>query len=119
MYRFLYPYDLSYTWHVPGTPKRSRIDMAFASPSLISGIRDMNHYWYRKEISDHALVSIRVDFETIERGHGIFRCPSELHLDHSYQNIIESTVKKWLIDSQPESEEKLRLSKLADSLLDT
>ena len=93
--------------------------MAFASRSLICGIRDMNHYWYRKEISDHALVSVRVDFETIERGHGIFRCPSELHLDHSYQNIIESTVKKWLIDSQTESEEKLRLSKLADSLLDT
>ena len=119
VYRFLNPYDLSYTWHVPGTPKRSRIDMAFASPSLISGIRDMSHYWYRKEISDHALISIKVDFEMIERGNGIFRCPTELHLDPSYQNIIESTVKKWLIDSQPESEEKMKLSKLADSLLNT
>ena len=79
----------------------------------------MNHYWYRKEISEHALVSIRVDFETIERGHGIFRCPSELHLDPSYQCIIQSLVKKWLIDSQPESDEKSRLTKLIDRLLDT
>ena len=39
VYRFLYPYD------VPNTLKRSRIDLAFANPSLISGIRDMNHCW--------------------------------------------------------------------------
>ena len=92
--------------------------MAFANPSLISGIRDVNHYWYRKAISEHALVSVRVDFETIERGHGIFRCPSELHLDPSYQSIIESSVKKWLMDSQSEPDEKLMLSKIIDRLLD-
>ena len=101
----------------PVLNNKSVVDLAFASPSLISGIRDMNHYWYRKEISDHALVSIKVDFETIERGHGIFRCPSELHLDPSYQNIIESTVKKWLIDSQPESEEKQMLESIIVSKL--
>ena len=95
-----------------------RIDMAFANPSLISGIRDMNHFWYRKEVSDHTLVSVKMDFETTERGHGIFRCPSELHLDPSYQCIIESSVKKWLIDRQPESDEKLRLTRLINWLLD-
>ena len=55
------------------------------------------------------MVMVRVDFETIDRGHGIFKCPSELHLDVSYQHIIHSTVRIWLIDSQPESEEKQRL----------
>ena len=62
----------------------------------------------------YALVSFSVDFETIDRGHGIFKCPSELHHDPSYQKIIESMVKKWLIDSQPESDEKKRLIKLID-----
>ena len=52
---------------------------------------------------------VRVDFETINRGHGIFKDPSELHLDVRYQTIIHSTIRKWLIDSQPKSEEKQRL----------
>ena len=53
----------------------------------------------------------------IEPGHGIFKCPSELHLDVSYQSIIHSTIRKWLIDSQPESEEKQRLQNIIDSKL--
>ena len=28
VYRFLYPYDLSYTWKIHNTQKRSRIDLA-------------------------------------------------------------------------------------------
>ena len=61
------------------------------------------------------MVTVRVDFETIDLGHGIFKCPSELHLDVSYLSIIHSTIKKWLIDSQPESEEKQRLQNIIDS----
>ena len=69
----------------------------------------MKHTWFPREVSDHALVTVRVDFETIDRSHGTFKCPSELHLHVSYQHIIHSTIRKWLIDSQPESEEKQRL----------
>ena len=63
------------------------------------------------------MMTVRVDFETIDRGHGIFKWPSELHLDTSYQSIIHSTIRKWLIDSQPESEEKQRLQGIIDSKL--
>ena len=38
VYRFLNPYDLSYTWKVHNSQKRSRIDLAFANQNLISGI---------------------------------------------------------------------------------
>ena len=55
------------------------------------------------------MVTVRVDFEMIDRGQGIFRCPSELHLDVIYRHIIHSTIRKWLIKCQPESEEKQRL----------
>ena len=64
------------------------------------------------------MVTVKVDFETIERGQGIFKCPSELHLDRSYQHIIHSTIMKWLIDSQAESEEKKRFLSIIDSKLE-
>ena len=84
---------------------------------MISGIREMKHTWCPREVSDHAIVTVRVDFETIDRGQGIFKCPSELHLDVSYQHIIHSTIRKWLIDSQPETEEKQRLQSIIETKL--
>ena len=77
----------------------------------------MKHTWCPREVSDNAMGRITVDFETIVRGHGIFKCPSELHLDVGYQHIIHSTIRKWLIDSQPESEEKQRLLSIIESKL--
>ena len=64
------------------------------------------------------MVTVRVDFETIERGQVMFKCLTELHLDASYQHIIRSMIRKWLIDGQPESEEKQRLLSIIESKLD-
>ena len=75
----------------------------------------MNHAWNPKDVSDHAMVMVKVDFKTIERGQGIFKLPVELHLNKSCQHIIHSTIRKWLIDSQPESEEKQRLLSIIES----
>jgi len=75
----------------------------------------MNQTWNPKDVSDHAIVTVKVDFEMMERGQGIFKCPSELQLDESYQNIIHNMIRKLLIDSQPESEEKQRLLDIIDS----
>ena len=93
VYRFLYPYDLSYTWNVHNSQKRSIIDMSFANQNLISGIREMNDIWNSKEVSDHAIVMVRVDFETIECSHGMIKYSSDLHLDVSYQHMIHSTTR--------------------------
>ena len=71
VFRFLNPYDLSNTWKVHNSQKRSRIDLAFANQNLISGIREMKHIWCQQEVSDHAMVTVRLDYETIDRGHGI------------------------------------------------
>ena len=38
VFRSLNPFDLSYTWKVHNSQKRSRIDLAFANQNLISGI---------------------------------------------------------------------------------
>ena len=63
----------------------------------------MKHKWNPKEVSDHEMVTVKIDFEMIEGSQGTFKCPSELCLDISYQHIIHSMI---LIESQPESEEK-------------
>ena len=93
VYRFLYPYNSSYTWKVHNHQKRSRIELAFANQNLVSGIREMKHTWNPKEVSHQSVVTVKVDFETIECSHGHFKCPSELHLDVSYQHIIPSTTR--------------------------
>ena len=43
VYRFLNPYDLSYTWKDKNSQKQLRIDLAFSNQNLISGIREMKH----------------------------------------------------------------------------
>ena len=65
------------------------------------------------------MISILVDFETIQQGKEIFKCTSELHLDASYENIIHSTIWKHLIECKPGSEEKKRLVRVIKTKLST
>ena len=55
-----------------------------------------------------------MDFETIEKGYGIFKCPSELHHDVNYQAIIKSTITKCLLEKQPETETRNDLLNIID-----
>ena len=64
------------------------------------------------------MATIHVDFDTISRSQGLFKFPSELHLDDRYQHIIHSTIKKYIIDSHPVSEEKQRLESVIESKLE-
>ena len=116
VYRFLYPYDLSYTWK-KNDEQRSRIDIALANQNLISGVTGMKHTWNQRKYSDHAMVTVVVDFETIDKGYGLFKCPSELHHDVNYQAIIKSTILKCLLEEQEESDEKYHYLNLVDRKL--
>ena len=44
------------------------------------------------------MITVVVDFEIIDKGYGLFKCPSELHHDVNYQAIIQSTITKWLLE---------------------
>ena len=103
VFRYLHPHGLSYTWKVYNTQKRSRRDITLANQNLISSVTGMKHAWNHSSYSDHAMVIIVVDLETIEKGYGIFKCPLELHHDLNYQGIIKSTITKCLLEEQPES----------------
>ena len=97
-YGFLYPYDLSYTWIIHNTKKKPRMHFAFTNQNLISGVTEMRHTWNQSTLSDHAMFSLSMDFETIERGRGIYKYPLELQLDVNYPNIIHSTIKQQVIE---------------------
>ena len=71
VYRFLHPYDLSYTCKVHNIQQPSRIYIALGNQNLISGVTRMKHTWKQSKYSDHAMVTVVVDFETIEKGHGM------------------------------------------------
>ena len=63
----------------------------------------MKHTWNQSIYSDHAMVTVVVDFETIEKGYGIFKCPSELHHDVNFQAIIKSKIINCQLEEQPET----------------
>ena len=81
--------------------KRFRIDIALANQNMVSGVTAMRHIWNQLSYSDHAMVSLTVDFETIDRCQGIFKYPSEVHEDVNCQSIIKSTITKCLIEELP------------------
>ena len=60
------------------------------------------------------MVTFVVDFETIEKGYEIFKCPSELHHDINYQGIIKSAISKCLLEEQPESDTRNDLLNIID-----
>ena len=64
----------------------------------------MKNTWNQSKYSDHAMVTGVVDFETIEKGYRVLKCPSEFHHDVNYQAIIKSTMIKCLSEEQPETE---------------
>ena len=74
----------------------------------------MKHTWNQSKYSDYAMVTVVVDFETIDKGYGLFKCPSELHHDVNYQAIIKSTITKCLLEEQEETEERNNLLNLVD-----
>ena len=60
------------------------------------------------------MVTVVVDFETNKKGYGIFKCPSELHHDINYQAIIKSTIIKYHLEKQPETEARNDLLNIID-----
>ena len=63
------------------------------------------------------MVTVVVDFETIDKRYGLFKFPSELHHDVNYQAIIKSTITKCLLEEQEETEERNTLLNVVDKKL--
>ena len=77
----------------------------------------MKHILNQTSHSDHGMLSLSVDFKTIEEGEGIFKCPSEFHLNMNHQGIIHSSITEHLIENQPESDIKKELIKIVEAKL--
>ena len=59
----------------PQLSEEVQIDLALLDENLISGVTQMKRRWNQSTHSDHAMISLSVDFETIEYGKGIFKYP--------------------------------------------
>ena len=51
--------------------QRSRNDIALANQNLISVVTGMKHTWNQRKYSDHAMVTVVVDFEIIDKGYSL------------------------------------------------
>jgi len=60
------------------------------------------------------MLTIKVDFETIENGYDTFNYSSELHHDINCQGIIKSTIIKCFLKEQSESDTRNDLLHIID-----
>ena len=63
------------------------------------------------------MVSLSVDFETIEGGKAFFKSSSELMVDLNYQGIIKSRITKSLLEEQLKFETRYELLGIIENKL--
>ena len=93
-YRHLKPDIQSYTFRTKDCKKRSRLDYAFISPSLVAHLKKVQHIAHHYDNTDHSTVALEIDITNSEMGKGIFRCLPNIHNNTDYQILIKNTIKK-------------------------
>ena len=72
VFRAMYPDRRSFTWRENDGRKRSRLDVAMASPGLFHSIKDVTHKAHPYTVTDHSTLLITFDSKRSESGPGIF-----------------------------------------------
>jgi hypothetical protein len=98
VFRAMYPDRRSFTWRENDGRKRSRLDVAMASPGLFHSIKDITHKAHPYTVTDHSTILITFDFNNSESGPGIFRCQPSLHTNAEYQVIIRDHIRLAIYD---------------------
>ena len=62
-----------YTWRVRNSNKASRLDMVWATGSLLDHM-EVSHVDNHPDVTDHASLKITIDLEMQREGPGLFRC---------------------------------------------
>merc|ERR1711947_37336 len=109
----LHPGKSSYTWSRSadilrrnGDPnvrnvawgKQSRIDHILISPNLMHAVKKIEHVNYGRKFSDHSAVVLTLDWTETDKGQGVFRCGAETHKNPNYQELIDCSIYKSVID---------------------
>jgi len=109
----LHPGKSSYTWSRSadilrrnGDPnvrnvawgKQSRIDHILILPNLMHAVNKIEDVNYGRRVSDHSAVVLTLDWTEIDKGQGVFRCGAETHKNPNYQELIDCSFYKSIID---------------------
>jgi hypothetical protein len=87
--RSIHPGVKAYTWRENDGNKRSRLDIAMASPSLLNHVKEITQKCHHFQATDHSTF----DFINSERGPGIFRCQPSLHTNPTYQSLVRTSIR--------------------------
>ena len=93
VFRTMYPGKKAFTWRERDGNRRARLDVAMASPSLYSHIKDITHSAHRFSATDHSTLLLTFDFDKSESGPGIFRCQPSLHTNPDYQSKVRDQIR--------------------------
>jgi hypothetical protein len=93
IFRSIHPGVKAYTWRESDGNKRSRLDIAMASPSLLNHVKEITQKAHHFEATDHSTIKITFDFNNSEGGPGIFRCQSSLHTNPKYKSLIRTSIR--------------------------
>ena len=63
IFRSIHRDTKSYTWRENDGNKRSRLDIAMASPSLLNHVKEISHKAHPFHATDHSTVKITFDFD--------------------------------------------------------
>merc|ERR1712002_919956 len=78
--------------------KQSRIDHILLSPSLMHAVKKIEHVNYGRKVSDHSGVVLTLDWAETDKGQGVFRCGAETHKNKNYQELMQCSFYKSIID---------------------
>ena len=86
------------TWHTKAQDHASRLDMAWASGSILAKTY-VDRVFNTQEVTDHASLVVTVDIEAQKNGPGIFRARAWIQYIQKYQMLIKNTIKKVLFNN--------------------
>ena len=98
IHSFWQPGAESMTWQTKARDQSSRLDMAWASGSILAKTF-INKLFHTHDVTDHASLIVTVDIEAQKNGPGIFRARAGIQYIQKYQTLIKNTIKKILFNN--------------------
>ena len=98
IHSFWQPGAESMTWQTKAQDQSSRLDMAWASGSILAKTF-INKLFHTHDVTDHASLIVTVDIEAQKNGPGIFRARAGIQYIQKYQSLIKNTIKKILFNN--------------------
>ena len=72
---------------------KGRIDHLFATPKLLSHIKEAKYIFHEHSLSDHASLIFTIDVEEADRGPGVFRANPNLLNCPNFKILLDNAIR--------------------------